>query len=87
MDRYFFNGVDEECEEAESTFDAMEFRTCEPVYARQIETCDFSDDLPEGDDDRAPDELKEAIEVFNRSMKGVVLCWKPTDIIAVEAKP
>ena len=64
----------------------MEFVLCEPEYARKIEAEDFSDDLPDNDPDRAPEELDAAIEAFNAAMKGVVLCWRPTDIVAIETE-
>jgi hypothetical protein len=84
-ERFIFDGdVDELCEDEEKSFNEMEFVLCEPEYAREIEADDFSDDLPDNDSGMAPEKLTAAIEAFNAAMKGVVLCWRPTDIVAIE---
>lgn len=85
-DRYYFGDgdVDDACACAELDFNAMEFLICEPVHARLIELDDFHDDLPDEDHGEAPDALIEAIDAFNAKMKDVVLCWRPTDIVAIE---
>lgn len=53
---------------------------CKPNYAREIDGDDyFCDEIPEGHDFEsiAPKEAVEALDAFNKAMKGVVLSWSP----------
>lgn len=59
---------------------------CRPHYA-QIDIEIFHDILP-GDEADPPQELLDAIDVFNKTMKDVVISWEPgTFRLKSEAKP
>jgi hypothetical protein len=53
---------------------------CEEQKVHQIDEDYWYDDLPEDGD--APDELLEAIEVFNKAIMDVTISWEPTNIVA-----
>lgn len=57
------------------TLESLRLLLCKPQYVRAIEVDDFADELPE--DGEAPDELLQAIDVFNASTEGVILSWFP----------
>lgn len=59
---------------------------CRPQYAR-IDSEIFSDILP-GEEADPPQELLDAIDAFNKTMKDVVISWDPgTFRLKTEAKP
>lgn len=48
---------------------------CEPNYARQLDYDFFFDELP--DDGYIPGDIEEAIDSFNKAIKGIILSWSP----------
>jgi len=72
--------VIEEMTRQECSFDDLEPLICEPCTASALSTDDFADDLADGGD--VPDELADAIKTFNEAMEGIVLSWRPTDVVA-----
>lgn len=74
--RFFENTEDakESLSDGESLHDLM-LMVCEPVYARQIDEDYYFDDMPE--DGELPDELRSAIEEFNKKIEGVIVSWAP----------
>jgi predicted RNA-binding Zn-ribbon protein involved in translation (DUF1610 family) len=61
-------------------FDDLRPMLCEEQKVHQIDEDYWYDDLPEDGD--APDELLEAIEVFNKAIMDVTISWEPTNIVA-----
>ena len=53
----------------------MRLVICEPIYARQLEPDYFADDMAE--DGELPAAVEEAMEVFNKSVAGILLSWSP----------
>ena len=64
-------------------FDDLRPMICVAQKVHQIDEDDWCDDLPEGGD--APDELLEAIDVFNKAIKDVTISWVPTNLVATWA--
>jgi hypothetical protein len=78
LDEYFSDYDEAEERAAEVDWDdtkALRLIICEPVYARQLDSDFFCDDLPEDGD--LPVEVEAAIEAFNKAVAGVVLSWRP----------
>ena len=80
LDKYFAtpDEAEEELEYDEHeglTMQDLRLVICEPVYARFIDNDIWCDDLPEDTD--VPDKLNEAIDVFNKSIDGILLSWEP----------
>lgn len=75
-DRYY-NSPDDAADDLEDgeTLADMRLVICTPNYVRQLELDYCCDDLPEDGD--VPDEVAEAMEVFNRAVAGIVLSWSP----------
>jgi hypothetical protein len=48
-----------------------------PEYPYEIDEDFFHDQLPE--DEGVPEQVAEAIKIFNESIKGVVMCYTPTN--------
>ncbi len=75
-DRYYSDPDDAEDDlEDGQTLASLRLVVCVPQCARRLEVDDFIDELP--DDEAAPDELLNAIYVFNAAMEGKVLSWVP----------
>lgn len=67
--------VEDALEEGE-TLEDFRLMICEPVTGRQLDYDFFSDELPE--DGELPDELAEAVEVFNKAVIAAgTLSWSP----------
>src|SRR5574337_125514 len=75
-DQYYSTPDDaaDELEEDQTLAD-LRLVICEPNYVRQLEPDYCCDELPEDGD--VPDEVVEAMEVFNRAVSGIVLSWSP----------
>jgi hypothetical protein len=80
LDRYFVSPDDAmgAAEDDGSSLYDLRMLLCEPVYPRRLEPDYFCDDLPEDGD--MPDDVLEAIDVFNEAVKGIVLSWRPSEI-------
>lgn len=76
---HFFFDIDSLCEfcfDHECQPDELRLMHCLPNYARPLSSEHFCDDLPE--DGEVPDELEDAINVFNAALKayGKPLSWR-----------
>lgn len=73
----FYNDLDEAEDRLDDgqTLDDLRLVICVPEYARPLDLDLFEDQLPEDVD--APDELQDAIDTFNESIKGLQLSWEP----------
>lgn len=78
-DRYFSDPSEaRDCLRDGETLADLRLVICTPNYARTLDEDDFADELPE--DNAAPDELTDAIDAFNTTMKEAPpLSWSPSD--------
>jgi hypothetical protein len=74
--------VEEFMRDHECSFDDLECVICEPCNAMQIDADLWNGDLPEEANNELPKEMQAAVDAFNEAIKGVVLSWKPTGIVA-----
>lgn len=73
----FYSSPDQavDCLEKVETEESLRLVICEPVYARELDSEFFGDDLPnEGD---LPAEVENAMDAFNAAVRGVVISWTP----------
>ena len=75
LDRYYADPDDALGDAMDENIDEPMLLICEPVYARQIESDYFCDELPEDGD--LPTEIEAAMDAFNAAIKGVILSWIP----------
>jgi hypothetical protein len=74
----YFNSLEDAQDHLEhwQTLDSLRLIICEPNHVRPLDYDYCGDDLPD-DDDEVPDAVAEAMDAFNKAIKGVVLSWSP----------
>ena len=86
MDKYY-NSPNDAAGDLENgqTLADLRLVICEPNYVRQIERDFCEDEMPE--DGELPDEVYEAMEVFNKAVADIVLSWSPGKFALAVPKP
>jgi hypothetical protein len=85
---FFWNEgeLDDYCYDEQTTPDKLELIICVPIYAHQIESDWWYDELP--DEEEIPDGLATAIAIFNESIKDLPpLSWSPGKYRAMQNMP
>lgn len=78
LDRYYtdMDAVHDELDEGGALTD-LQLVICEPIYARQLASDFFEDQLPDDPYIDPPPDLEDAIEAFNKAVEGLILSWEP----------
>ena len=65
----------EDLDDADDELSGLRLVICRPVYARQIESDYFSDDMAE--DQELPGAIIDAMDAFNKAVAGIIVSWEP----------
>lgn len=65
----------EDLDDADDELSGLRLVICRPVYARQIESDYFSDDMAA--DQELPGAIIDAMDAFNKAVAGIIVSWEP----------